>query len=193
MQAAVCFWVLFSWPSWNATGIKKRWRWSPRRTKGPEVSSYLQAVEDDEEDQHPELPVRHVQPSPQPGDGDQGEEIQDQGDLWKSEAEAFSWCVQCRTLPQHPPGRVKALSANWARAPGKWDWQLGEAWQSTGQTLGMWRRNGFWGIEGKREKSTIVIHTAGCDGSGASWCKTGYSLICCNFYCKQSLSTHLTA
>lgn len=33
-------------------------------TEGKGAISYLQAVEDDEEDQHPELPVSQVQSSP---------------------------------------------------------------------------------------------------------------------------------
>lgn len=52
-----------------------------RRTEGKGAGSYLQAVEDDEEDQHPEVPVSHVQSSPQPGDRNEGKEVQDQGDL----------------------------------------------------------------------------------------------------------------
>lgn len=50
-------------------------------TEGKGAISYLQAVEDDEEDQHPELPVSQVQSSPQPGDRNQGKEVQDQRDL----------------------------------------------------------------------------------------------------------------
>ena len=43
--------------------------------------AYLQAVENDKEDRHPEAPVSHVQASPKPCQRNQGKETQNQGDF----------------------------------------------------------------------------------------------------------------
>lgn len=61
--------------------IKKRGFWEESHL------TYQQDVEDDIEDQHPQVPVAHVEPRPQPDQWDEQKQVEDQRNLWNATAQ----------------------------------------------------------------------------------------------------------
>jgi len=94
----------------------------------------------------------HVQSSPQPGDGNQGKEVQHQRDFWKAESEAFSSCEEA--LSKHYAGNGQPCP--WAGGKG---WRVGWAHRTHSRAPGK-----VWGLvevtdfqELKRERTLVLF------------------------------------